>query len=114
MLVRRIDHIARAVDVGGEDVFGLVEGQRRRRMDDDLNALHGLIDLRPIPDVALDLGDLRAFGIIEVGDVQRRDFMPTRQQVARQVDTQKTRAAGDEKRFLLCQCSPLMGYRDEG
>jgi hypothetical protein len=67
-----LQHIAAAVDVGGVDVLRRVKRQRRRRVDDNVDPCHRLIDHAFVADVALDLGDLAALRVGEVGNVERR------------------------------------------
>ena len=67
---RRLQNVAAAVDVGGVDVFGGVEGQGSSGMDDDVDPCHGLVDLDGVADVAADRGDLGAFWVEKISDVK--------------------------------------------
>ena len=65
-------------------------------MDDDVNALHGAVHCCPVADVAFDLADLAAFGVIKIGNIERGDFMAAFEQIAGQVDAQESGPAGNQ------------------
>src|SRR5690606_25647198 len=103
MLLSRLEHVTRAIDVGRENVFTAVKRQRRRAVNDDIHTLHGAVHRRPVANVAFDGRDLSmtALRIIELGDIERRHPMPARQQVAHEIDAKKTGPAGNQIRFAI-------------
>jgi hypothetical protein len=97
LLKRALQHGAQAVDVGRIDFFRLVEGQRRRRMNHEIDACHRPLHRGPIPNIALNFGDLAALGVAEFSHIKRNDALSARQQVAHQVDPQEAGASGHQK-----------------
>ncbi len=86
LFIGGLEHVAAAVDVGRINVLRRIQGQCRGRVHDHVHALHGALDRRQIANVALDLRDAAALGIGKVRQVERDDVVPTRQQMARQVN----------------------------
>ena len=94
-----LEHVAAAVDVGRIDVLRRIQRQRGGRVHDDVHALHGALDRRQVANVALDLRDAAALGVGKIRQVERDDVVPTRQQMARQVNAQKSGSPRNEKAF---------------
>ncbi len=93
-----MQHIPRAVEVGGANIFRRIERQRRRSMDDNINTLHRAIDGRAVANIAAYFGNaVFAVLVVERREVERRDRMPALKQVANQVDAEEPGAAGDEE-----------------
>ena len=55
-----------------------------------------------------------AFGIIEIRDIERDDFVIERQQMARQVNAEESRAARQQKSCHLGRVSSLFGKVSHG
>lgn len=65
------------------NIFGGVERQRSGGVHHDIDALHRTIDHTFVANITLDLSDLVAFRIGEVGDVERDNAMAARQEITR-------------------------------
>ncbi len=70
-------------------------------MHDDVDAFHRLIHVGALAGIPFVDRNAVAFGVVEVGDVERGDLVPALQQIARQVNAEKASASGDQKRLLL-------------
>ena len=69
MLPRGVQDDARAIDIGAVDFVWRIQRQGRRAMHADIDALHCLVDMLAIADIAADILNLLAFGIVEVGQI---------------------------------------------
>ena len=93
----RSEHYPRALDLGGVDIGRLVERQRRRGVDDPLDAIHRPGDRLAVADVALQKFDPARLGIVEVGDVEHANIgLAPFEQVPHHVDPEKPAAARDQ------------------
>jgi len=57
LLEGHVEHCASALDIGGIDVVGGVERERRCRVDDEVDTLHRLLDRLTVTNVASNRGD---------------------------------------------------------
>ena len=87
--VRRLQDVARAVDVGADDVPFAVQGQRRRRVHDDVDTRHGAVDGGTVPDIANVRGHAGSLRIVERRDIEARDLLALAEQKANQVDAEE-------------------------
>ena len=93
------DH-ARADHVGRVDLLRRVQGQRGRCVHDKVMPLHRLVDDRRVTDIPAHLADARPLGVVEVQEVERRDFITALEQVPYQIDPEEARAARDQDLLL--------------
>ena len=84
---RLLEEDAGADDIGGVNVFGSVEGEGSRGVDDDVSACHATADRFTVADVALGEGDLVPLGVGEIDQVNAGDIIISiGAQVAHKVD----------------------------
>ena len=91
------EHVAAAVDLGGEDVLLAVERQRGRAVDHDVAALDRAVDRRLVAHVAeRELKPrLGLLGVVEVRDVEHPYLLHAlRAQEPYQIDSEKPGTAG--------------------
>ena len=99
---RRVEDVARALDVGRHDVGLRVQRQRGRAVHDDLDVPHRAVDRSPIADVADDrLDAVLAVRIVEGQAIQRRDRVPALEEEADEIDAEESGSAGDEITHVL-------------
>jgi len=101
--LRRGQHGARALDIGGEDIAGGVEREGRRGVHHEIGALHRQRHHRRVADIALHDAHAIAHIVIGVGgEIERRDLVAAGEEIAGEIDPQKTGAAGDQHPARFC------------